>query len=307
MQARRSSNVRVVDVSHHQGDIDWGKVSAGRVAGAFIKATEGATFVDPLFVVNAAAAAKAGLRIGFYHYAHPERNGAKEEAAHFVETIGERKADFPHVLDVEGEASKLGALTTWCSTWLKEVERLTGRPAMIYTGASFADTYLGKSLGKWPLWIAHYGVDRPAGNEVWKQWSVFQYTAKGRVGGIQGNADVNAMEKAFFDRYAGGTASVPNPAANGDVTIVANDKPVPNGRAFDGHAYLPLRQLGEALNVPVEWRAEEAAPYLGGKPVDSYLVVGGKTYVSLQTAAALLGGTASWDADAKTAYLNVKG
>lgn len=84
--------------------------------------------------------------------------------------------------------------------WLDEVERLTGQKAMIYTGASFARSYLGKVLSKWPLWIAHYGATTPMANSTWNEWAVFQYTSEGSVPGITGNVDVNVMEKAFFDQ-----------------------------------------------------------------------------------------------------------
>ncbi|NBD22747.1 GH25 family lysozyme [Paenibacillus glycinis] len=304
MQARQASNVTVIDVSHHQGDIDWNEVKTGGVAGAFIKATEGASFVDPRFAANASEAAQAGLRIGFYHYAHPELNAAAAEAAHFVRIVKGLKADFPHVLDVEGDASKLGALTTWCSAWLKEVNRLTGHSVMIYTGASFAKTYLGKSLANYPLWVAHYGTDKPMDNGIWPQWSVFQYTSKGTIDGIKGNADVNAMEKAFFDEHFGASDDpVPEPTAEDQIKIVVNDQLAAYGRIIDGHAYLPLRQLGEALGVPVDWRAAEATPYVDGKRVDSFKLIDGKTYIGVRAAAELLGGKASWDHGTKKVYL----
>ena len=210
----------------------------------------------------------AVLRIGFYHYAHPELNDAGKEAANFAKTAAGCKTDFPHVLDVEGEASKVPdeQLTAWCVEWLETVEKLTGHPAMLYTGASFAKSNLRKPLGKWPLWIAHYDTDRPMANDTWSEWAVFQYTSEGTVAGISGNVDVNAMEQAFFDNYA------VLPATSGQtvedaVKIVVNDKLAANGRLIDGHAYLPLRQLGEALGVPVEWNAAEATPYVAGKAV----------------------------------------
>lgn len=204
MQAKTTSNLKVIDVSHHQNDkgkIDWAKVKADGVAGAFIKATEGTKGIDIKFSSNAQGAPLAGLKVGFYHYAHPELNDPYTEAVNFFKTVKTFKADFPHVLDVEGEAAGNKDLTAWCVTWLQEVERLTGHPAMIYTGASFARSYLGKALAKWPLWVAHYGTDTPMANNTWNNWAVFQYTSSGAVNGIVGNVDVNAMEKGFYDQF----------------------------------------------------------------------------------------------------------
>jgi GH25 family lysozyme M1 (1,4-beta-N-acetylmuramidase) len=130
-------------------------------------------------------------------------NDPYTEAVNFAKAVKGFAADFPHVLDVEGEADNVGPdkLTAWCVTWLQEVEKLTGHPAMIYTGASFAKSNLGKALAKWPLWVAHYGTNQPMANSIWQTWSVFQYTSSGSVKGIVGNVDVNAMEKAFFEKY----------------------------------------------------------------------------------------------------------
>lgn len=201
MQARTTSNVKVIDVSHHQGSIDWKKVAAAGVKGAVIKATEGGSLVDLKLSSFATGAPAAGLKIGFYHYAHPELNAPETEAANFFRNVKQYKADFPHVLDVEGAAG-IGAekLTAWCVKYLQEVEKLTGHPAMVYTGASFAKSYLGAALAKWPLWVAHYGAITPMANNTWSKWSVFQYDDKGTVAGVTGNVDINAMEKAFFDK-----------------------------------------------------------------------------------------------------------
>lgn len=304
MQSKSDSNVKVIDISHHQGAVDWARVKADGVVGAFIKATEGGSVIDDTFAINVAGAAVNGIKVGFYHYAHPELNSAEKEAATFAKTVAGKHADFPHVLDVEGAASKLGAaaLTAWCVTWLNEVKHLTGRPTMIYTGASFAKTYLGADLGKWPLWIAHYGATTPMANTTWAAWSVFQFTSSGRVAGIAGNVDVNVMERAFFDKYAG-TAPVPKPTADDTIKIVVNDKLATYGRIIEGHAYLPLRQLGEALGVYVEWRDAEKTPYVNGIAIAAYKLIDGKSYVGVRAAAELLGGIVSWDNGTKKVYL----
>lgn len=301
MQARTANNVKVIDVSHHQNSIDWKKVKADGVHGVFIKATEGGSSVDLKLSSNATGAPTAGLKIGFYHYAHPELNAPETEAANFFRNVKQYRADFPHVLDVEGAAAGIGAekLTAWCLKWLQEVEKLTGYPAMVYTGASFARSYLGKALAKWPLWMAHYGVETPMANNTWDKWSVFQYTSTGAVAGITGNVDVNAMERSFFDKYAGN----PQPTAEDTIKIVVNDRLAAYGRLIDGHAYLPLRQLGDALGVPVEWRAAEATPYIAGKVVTAFKLIDSRTYIGVRSVAELLGGKVSWDGQTKKVYL----
>jgi len=252
MQAKSETNVKVIDVSHHQGSISWDKVKADGVQGAIIKATEGRTGIDLKFSSNATGAVSAGIKIGFYHYARPENNSPEDEAANFYRNVKGYKADFPHVLDVEGEASKIGAaaLTKWCVKWLQEVERLTGHPAMVYTGASFAKTYLGKDLAAWPLWVAHYGVNKPMDNPTWPAWSVFQYTSSGSVKGITGNVDMNVMEKAFFDKH---TKPVPAPVVEIVPKVVIGDKLVTTGKIIDGRMEAQIAVVLDAAGVPYHW------------------------------------------------------
>lgn len=203
MQSRSATDVFGIDVSRHQGVIDWTKAAAAGVKYVFIKATEGATYTDPNLQTYVAGAVGAGIPIGFYHYARPENNGAKTEAANFAKITSTYKPQFPLVLDVEGDAAKLGRanLTQWCLTFLQELKRLTGQDGMIYTGASFANSYLGPELGSYPLWIAHYNVTTPMANATWGTWSVFQYSSSGTVAGISGNVDMNAMVEAFYKKY----------------------------------------------------------------------------------------------------------
>ncbi|MGG0939851.1 glycoside hydrolase family 25 protein [Brevibacillus centrosporus] len=201
MQARNSANIKIIDVSRHQGTIDWKKVATDGVKGVFIKATEGIGYTDPLFRANVQGALAAGLKVGFYHYCRPETgNSAAKEAEWFLSVVAGLQATLPHVLDVEGAAANIGAamLTVWCYNWLETVEQRSGHRAMVYTGASFAKTYLGAKLAKWPLWVAHYGVNQPMANPTWQRWSVFQYTSSGEVAGIAGNVDMNEMELSFW-------------------------------------------------------------------------------------------------------------
>lgn len=201
MQARNSAKIKIIDVSRHQGTIDWKRVAADGVMGVFIKATEGIGYTDPLFRANVQGALAAGLKVGFYHYCRPETgNTAVKEAESFLTAVAGLSAVLPHVLDVEGEAANCGAtkLTDWCYNWLDTVEQRSGHRAMVYTGASFAKTYLGTKLSKWPLWVAHYGVNQPMANPTWQRWSVFQYSSSGEVAGISGNVDLNEMDVTFW-------------------------------------------------------------------------------------------------------------
>ena len=69
---------------------------------------------------------------------------------------------------------------------------------MFYLIHQFAQTSLDNRLGVYPLWIAEYGVSRPANNPIWSQWVGFQYSSTGQVPGVSGNCDLNEFDEGIF-------------------------------------------------------------------------------------------------------------
>jgi GH25 family lysozyme M1 (1,4-beta-N-acetylmuramidase) len=225
MQSRNPANVPIIDVSKWQGQIDWLAVAASGIKGAMVKSSEGVGYIDPLFRRNAVGVPATGMRVGFYHYCRPETlNTAKAEAEHYLETVAGLPADLPYVLDVEGDAAKLGAskLTDWCCEWLETVEKRSGHPVMVYTGGSFARSFLASKLARWPLWIAHYGVDTPMTNGTWDKWAMFQYSDAGSVPGISGRVDMNEMDLSYWQGITGEGNGVDKPTVIKD-RIIARD------------------------------------------------------------------------------------
>lgn len=210
MQPIRPDHIRGIDVSRHQPSLDWHKVRASGVAFVYMKATEGATYRDPKLEEHYRGARGADLQIGFYHYARPYNDPAAE-VGNLLRTTAELRHGLPFALDIETNEGTLGReqVTTFCVRWLEELERRTGERPMVYTYTHFAKSWLGKELGRWPLWIAHYGVDRPGANGVWQEWSMFQYTDNGRVPGYGGPIDCNVMEAAMMKREERIFADVP--------------------------------------------------------------------------------------------------
>lgn len=307
MQSKSSGNIKGIDVSHHQGNIDWSKVAANGVMFAFIKATEGTTYTDRMLTTNINAAQKAGIKIGFYHYAHPEKgNSAEDEATYFVKKTMDYTCDLAYVLDVEGEASSIGKekLTTWSIAFLNKVKSLTDKPVMIYTGGSFAKSYLSSSLSSYPLWIAHYGVETPMSNTIWNKWSIFQYTSTGALKGISGNVDLNVMEADYYNELTGITAPIVTEADN--VKVIINDILVGYGRNIEGHVYLPLRKLGEAIGQSISWDNNENIPYVGGKVIKMFRLIDSTTYVGVRAVSELFGAEVLWNEKLKKVFIYIK-
>jgi lysozyme len=206
MQSRNEQNIPIIDVSKWQGVIDWAAVAASGVSGVMIKASEGIGYTDPLFRSHYAGAIAAGLAVGFYHYCHPETpNTPAREAEDFLAAVAGFPVILPYALDVEGKAAELGPsrLTDWCYEWLETVEQRSGHKVMVYSGASFARSYLGGKLARWPLWIAHYGVNQPMSNGTWERWAIHQYSESGSVAGIAGKVDLNEMDAGYWRELTG--------------------------------------------------------------------------------------------------------
>lgn len=190
-----------IDVSHHQGVIDWSQVAGSGQRFAIAKATEGRTFVDPNYAFNKAGAEVSGFVFGAYHFARPDDtpNDAIIDADHFVDVAQLEPGNLIPVLDIERTGGLSQAqLTQWILTWLSRVtERLGVRP-MVYTSPNGWEARTGNTTavadaGYTVLWVAHWGVTAPtvpAENWSGNGWTFWQYGNCGTVPGIGGCVDV---------------------------------------------------------------------------------------------------------------------
>lgn len=210
MQPRRDGNAQGIDVSHYQGDIDWAKVKADDISFAFIKASQGQSFRDSMFVTNAAGARKAGVLVGAYHFIDAaSTDAAKKEAANFAAAIvdagGIEAFQLPPVMDYEElqdgmDASDVHAVAM---AFLTEIERLTGVRPIIYTYIGFASNF-DASFSAYEVWMARYSTTPPVDTAAWKRWTFLQYSdgtvgderpGGGRkVAGIDGPVDLNEFD-----------------------------------------------------------------------------------------------------------------
>ena len=198
-----------IDVSHHNGTIEWSKVKDAGIVFAFAKATEGIGVVDTQFEANYAAMQKFQILRGAYHFFRPSLD-AQAQATSFVKVVPRiGKRDLPAALDVEvsdGQPPK--TIVSGIQKWLDSVEAALGRRPIIYTSATLWNSNLGasKAFGKYRLWVAHYtnksAPNLPAGFEDYAFW---QYSESGAVAGITGNVDMDRFKGTRQDlgRLAG--------------------------------------------------------------------------------------------------------
>lgn len=199
-QADAASAPAGPDVSKYQHAngklINWTAVRRSGQSFAFIKATGGSDRTDPWFAREWAAAGRAGMIRGAYHYADP-RHSADAQAAHVVSVVGSTREanDLGIVLDLENSAGlSPAALAHWAHVFLNGVERRTGRVPIVYTYPSFWHNKMkdNRSFGAYPLWLARYGP-RPGPLPGWDRWTFWQHTNTHHVPGIPGEVDHNVM------------------------------------------------------------------------------------------------------------------
>jgi lysozyme len=180
-----------VDVSNHQGRIDWEAVAADDIEFAYIKATEGGDFVDRSFERNWEGAEAAGLDRGAYHFFTLCRSGA-EQAENFLRTVP-TDPELPPAVDLElGGNCASRPDQAWIDRelgdFLAEVEEATGVRALLYIGPEFEDVYPIKEDLDRPIWHRRF-VLRPEGGAWW----VWQLQSVADVAGIDGGVDLNVM------------------------------------------------------------------------------------------------------------------
>lgn len=193
-----------IDISHHQGTIDWdelkdkGVIDKLPIRFIMIKATEGATQIDRNFKDNFYQSREHGFTRGAYHF-YSVHSSAKDQAQFFIKTVKLENGDLPPVLDVEHKPKNQTdeAFKNSILEWLNIVERHYGVKPIIYTYYKFKTRYLNDPVfDDYPYWIAHYYVDRVEYDGAWKFW---QHTDAGRLPGIKGTVDFDIYNGSFYD------------------------------------------------------------------------------------------------------------
>jgi lysozyme len=194
-----------IDVSHNNGTIDWEKVQSANPSNsfAFIKATEGVGYVDPMCLTNAnAVSQKTKMRFGYYHFASLNNaadvaKDATDEANWFVQTMHTMpEASIAPVLDIERNDSKLTQqqVQEWISAFMSQMDVLGFPKVILYSYVSFLNDNLPADhpFGSLPLWLAHYTTaPSPTIPKGWTNYTLWQYSASGAVSGVSTPCDLD--------------------------------------------------------------------------------------------------------------------
>jgi lysozyme len=185
------SYVEGVDVSAHQGQIDWDALSRSNVRFAYIKATEGTSYVDPRFAANWRGAGHAGIRQGAYHRFSICRS-PQAQANNFFRAVPRTYGALPPAVDVEnmdGCGSHSVNARDQIEDFLDLLEHHYGVRPILYVTRQFHEAH-ASAFPHERFWLRslYAAPDFRAG-----QWVIWQHHEAARRPGIEGPVDVNSF------------------------------------------------------------------------------------------------------------------
>lgn len=186
--------IQGVDVSHHQGDIDWNTLRDAGAQFAFIKATEGGDWIDSRFEENWREASEAGIPRGAYHFFTLCRSG-REQAQNFIDVVPRESDALPPVVDLEfygncGRDLSPENLRRELSDFLDLVEAHYERRVIIYVLEDFDQQFEIIANFDRSLWLRSL-IFRPEYGS--RDWSIWQASSFRHMEGVDGRIDWNVL------------------------------------------------------------------------------------------------------------------
>lgn len=185
---------KIIDVSVHQGVIDWEKVKP-HIDGAIIRCGYGGDTTkqdDSQFKRNADECTRLGIPFGVYIYSYADSvEKAKSEAAHVLRLIKGYKLSYPVYLDLEENGTQAGAVER--ANVFGDIIEKAGYWCGVYANLNWWNNYL-KGMERFTKWVAQWGSQCTYKGSNLDMW---QYSDKGRISGIKGNVDMNYCYRDF--------------------------------------------------------------------------------------------------------------
>ena len=165
-----------IDISHHNkhqfisNQLDFNKQDF-----IIVKATEGKSFVDPMWDEYMGVIDSLGKPYGLYHYARPENNDAIAEAKYFINTIKKDGEKGILVLDWEGKATTFDI--QWAIDWMNYVEHYYGKKPLIYCSSWYTKKLKPVLANGNGLWVAHYTKANKPAIYTYPFYTIWQYSS----------------------------------------------------------------------------------------------------------------------------------
>ncbi len=187
--------MKAIDVSKYQKDIDWKLVYNAGIKLAMIRSSYGwmdyPSQVDSKFHKNMEGAARAGVKVGVYHFSYATNiNEAEQEADYCLRTIQGYDIQLPVAYDIEEEKHENLSKEECTEIAIAFCEKIkkAGYTPIIYSSIDFIESkFIAKKISPYNLWIAQYAPECTyEGNYL-----MWQYTTSGKIDGVEKNLDFN--------------------------------------------------------------------------------------------------------------------
>ena len=197
----------LIDVSEHQGKIDWEK-AMHHIDGAILRCGYGSDYTDQddeMFRRNADECTRLGIPFGVYLYSNAKSIGqAQSEANHVLRLIEGYKLSYPVYLDLEESGTADGAVER--AIVFGDIIEKAGYWCGIYANLYWWEVILKKGLERFTKWVAQYNV---ACEYDGKNLDIWQFTSKGSIPGVDGNVDMNECYRDFPAEIQGKVTATP--------------------------------------------------------------------------------------------------
>lgn len=196
-----AATVPGMDVSSHQGNVNWQAAWNNGAKFAYVKATESTGYINPYFAQQYNGSYNVGMIRGAYHYALPNESGGAAQADYFLAHGGGWSGDgktLPGALDIEwnpypetGNSCynlSPSQMVSWIRDFSNRYQARTGRYPVIYTATSWWSVCTGNTgdfSSTNPLWVANYNGSPFPLPYNWGVWTIWQYADHGTFPGDQ--------------------------------------------------------------------------------------------------------------------------
>lgn len=257
----------LIDVSEHQGRIDWEKVMP-HIDGAILRCGYGGNYEDQddeQFFRNADECTRLGIPFGVYIYSYAKSiQGAQYEADHVLRLVKDYELAYPVYLDLEESGTESGAVER--ANAFGDIIEDAGYWCGVYANLSWWENYLS-GLERFTKWVAQYYKEceyTGANLDIW------QYTSKGVVPGISGSVDMNECYRDFPAEILGGATEEAKPVKKTVAELVeevldgkwGNDDDRKNRLTAAGYDY---DEVQDAVNAKLESKEEVWHTILSGE------------------------------------------
>lgn len=186
-----------IDVSHHNGEINWHLLQAQGISFAYIKATEGTSHVDRRYIQNFKKAKENNILTGMYHFFR-FYDSVEEQLNHFSSITSNVSADLIPMIDVEhsrinykpSTKERREVIARLCE-FEKGLQNLYGVKPIIYTNKQCYRLYIKDNFPNNKLWICDLSAE--PNDKLYPNWVIWQYSHRGRLHGIKHKVDMNVL------------------------------------------------------------------------------------------------------------------